>query len=164
MDFYRNILFVFPKEKCLPATFFDLQKKSNSSRDSNSVLQILHLGESMLLRYVKFILKFPKFCFYCDNKRQGGDPIPFHCWVGFAFSTCLFNLEICHCPFQANFDRRWAKNNGYFRCGKLYEKKVENGWINYYSMPSKQTFFFFWDGANLNTDQICFEICHCHFL
>lgn len=100
MDFYRNILFVFPKEKCLPATFVDLQKKSNSARDSNSVLQILHQGESMLLRYVKFTLKFPKFCFYCDNKRQGGDPFPFHCLVGFAFSTCLFNLEICHCPFQ----------------------------------------------------------------
>ena len=106
LDFYRNILFVFPKEKCLPATFVDLQKKSNSSRDSNSVLQILHQGESMLLRYVKFILKFPKFCFYCDNKRQGGDPFPFPCLVGFAFSTCLFNLEICHCPFQANFDQR----------------------------------------------------------
>ena len=86
MDFYRNILFVFPKEKCLLATFVDLQKKSNSSRDSNSVLQILHQGECECQVY----FEIPKVLFLLRQQKARSRSFSIPLLGG----VCVFNVPV----------------------------------------------------------------------
>lgn len=99
MDFYRNILFVFPKEKCLPATFVDLQKKSNSSRDSNSVEYCIRVNRCY---WDMSSLYWNSQSFVSVATTKGKEQILFHsnAWWGLRFQCACSTLKYVTALFR----------------------------------------------------------------